>query len=102
VGYLSGGRYVAIAPKANGDGTYRFTLPAGVTEALLVVKGDINGDGNTNTLDTAKVYSHVRRSSMITDPIALFAADTTGSGTINIVNVAMIYAHVKKTIKLTW
>lgn len=51
VGYLNEGAYVAITPVANGDGTYSFTAPAGVSEVLLIAKGDASGDGNISAAD---------------------------------------------------
>ena len=35
VGYLSGDTYVAIAPTKNSNGTYRYTVPTGVTDVIL-------------------------------------------------------------------
>ena len=102
VGYLSGGSYVAIAATKNGDGTYSFTAPAGVTEVVLLIKGDVSLDGRLNVGDTSKVYSHVKKTALLTDPIALFAADVTGDGRINVGDTSKIYAHVKKTSSLTW
>ena len=55
VGYLDGTAYKAITAVANGDGTYSFTAPAGVTEVLLVVKGDVSGDTNVNVADKMAV-----------------------------------------------
>ena len=65
-GYLNGGSYVVITATKNGDGTYCFTAPAGVTEVVLVVKGDVSGDGRINVDDTAKVYSHVKATALLT------------------------------------
>ncbi len=102
VGYLSGGNYVAITATKNGDGTYSFTAPAGVTEVVLVVKGDVSGDGRITVQDTAKVYAHVKATAILTDPTAIFAADVSGDSKLNIVDTARIYTHVKATALLTW
>ena len=53
VGYLdqTSGKYVAIPAVANSDGSYSFTAPEGVTEVLLVVKGDLTFDGKMNAGD---------------------------------------------------
>lgn len=102
VGYLNGGNYVAIAATKNGDGTYSFTAPAGVTEVVLLVKGDVSGDGRINVGDTAKLYSHVRGTAKLTDPIAIFAADVSGDGKLNVGDTAKVYSHVKSTALLTW
>lgn len=55
VGYLSGSEYVAITPTKNSDGSYSFTAPAGVTNVLLVVKGDVNGDGKVTSSDYSRL-----------------------------------------------
>ena len=53
VGYwdATAGKYVAIAATHVEGNTYTFTAPEGVTEVLLVVKGDVNGNGSVNVLD---------------------------------------------------
>ncbi len=57
IGYLDAttGKYVAISAVSNVDGSYSFTAPEGVTEVLLVVKGDVTGDGNLNVLDRVRL-----------------------------------------------
>lgn len=50
VGYLSGDKYVAVIPTQNGD-SYDFVVPDGVTEVILVVKGDVSGNGKVNYSD---------------------------------------------------
>lgn len=99
--YLSGSSYVAITPVANGDGTYSFTAPDGVTEVVLMVKGDVTGDGKVNIMDVAKLYAHVKGTEL-TDPYALSCGDTTDDGKINIMDVAKLYAYVKGTASLLW
>lgn len=51
VGYLDGDTYVMITATPNGDGTYSFEAPEGVTEVLAVVKGDANNDADVNMAD---------------------------------------------------
>ena len=102
VGYLSGGKYVALTPTKNSNGTYTFTAPDGVTEVLLIVKGDVTGDGRINVGDTVKVYSHVKGTALLTDAKALFTADVTGDGRINVGDTVKVYSHVKATSLLTW
>ena len=56
LGYLgTGGNYVAIAATENADGSHSYTVPDGVTEVLLVVKGDTNGDGSLSNADYARL-----------------------------------------------
>ena len=62
VGYWdeANSKYVAIKnPVANADGSCSFTAEDGITEVLLVVKGDINGDGKTSSADTGPINAHI-------------------------------------------
>lgn len=55
VGYLgSDGKYVAISAVASGS-SYAFTAPDGVTEVVLVIKGDVNGDGEIKKSDITRL-----------------------------------------------
>lgn len=101
VGYLDGTAYKAIAAVANGNGTYSFTAPAGVTEVLLVVKGDVSGDGRVNMGDVSKLYAHIKGTNMLTG-VTLFMADISDDGRINMGDVSKLYAHIKETNLLAW
>lgn len=87
VGYLDGTAYKAITAVANGDGTYSFTAPAGVTEVLLVVKGDISGEGTVNAADKMAVARSMLLSShpayQALTAIQTFAADTDNVNGVN-------------------
>lgn len=90
VGYLSGGSYVAITAVANGDGTYSFTAPAGVTEVLLVVKGDANGDTNVNIVDKMTVAKSLLLTThpayQALNSIQAFACNTDNVPAVNMVD----------------
>ena len=76
------GKYVAVAAVANPSGGYDFTVPAGVTEVLLVIKGDVTGDGTLSPADTGKLNaSFIGRGVLTAD--AAFAGDVTGEGTLS-------------------
>ena len=94
VGYLSGGSYVAITAVANGDGTYSFTAPAGVTEVLLVVKGDANGDANVNIVDKMTVA----KSLLLTTHPAYQALNSIQAFACNMDNVPAVNMVDKMTI----
>jgi hypothetical protein len=94
VGYLSGGSYVAITATANGDGTYSFTAPAGVTEVLLVVKGDANGDANVNIVDKMTVA----KSLLLTTHPAYQALNSIQAFACNMDNVPAVNMVDKMTI----
>ena len=84
-----------------GNGTYSFTAPAGVTEVLLVVKGDVSGDGRVNMGDVSKLYAHIKGTNMLTG-VTLFTADISDDGRINMGDVSKLYAHIKGTNLLAW
>jgi hypothetical protein len=42
------------------------------------------------------LYSHIRKTKVITDPYTLLCADYTGDGNINIVDVSRLYARIKQ------
>ena len=90
VGYLVDGAYVAIAAVANGNGTYSFTAPAGVTEVLLVVKGDANGDAIVNIVDKMTVAKSLLLTThaayQALDSIQQFACDTDSNSSVNMVD----------------
>ena len=89
VGYwdATNSKYVAISAVATGDGSYSFTAPDGVTEVLLVVKGDVTGEGTINSADTMNITRSLlpttHAASQALTAVAIFAADVTGEGTIN-------------------
>jgi hypothetical protein len=70
-------------------------------DVKIHLKGDIDGNGKVNVGDTTKVYSHVKKTSLITDEYMLLCADVDGNGKINVGDTTKVYAHVKKT-SLLW
>jgi hypothetical protein len=60
--------------------------------------GDINGDGEVNIADVAKLYAHVRATNISNDASDRY--DINGDGEVNIADVAKLYAHVRGTSRL--
>ena len=81
--------------------TREYPLTAGDQELALDVKispmGDVTGDGRINLGDVARVYSHIRGTSSVSDEYALSCADTNGDTRINLGDVAKIYSHIRGT-----
>lgn len=75
-------------------GTEPVTLAA---EASLL--GDVNGDGRVNIGDAARIYSHVKQTSQLTDDYRQACANVNG-GSLNIGDVASLYSHIQGTKKL--
>lgn len=64
-------------------------------DVKLCVLGDVTGDGRINVGDTAKAYSHVRKTSLLTDAYALSCANMNQDANVNIGDVAKLYALVR-------
>ena len=101
VGYLLDGSYVAITGVANGDGSYSFTAPAGVTEVLVVEKGEVNGDGRISAPDVARINAHILNKITLTAE-ALFAADANGDGFVNSDDLSVLSYAVLGKESLAW
>lgn len=98
------GTYTMTVSKANHvTRTYTVTVDteAVVQDVKIHLKGDIDGNGKVNVGDTTKVYSHVKKTALITDEYMLLCADIDGNGKINVGDTTKVYAHVKKT-SLLW
>lgn len=93
-------KYVAITAVA-ADGSYTFTAPDGVTEVLLVVKGDVTGDGKISNTDVTQLNAANLNKRTLTD-IAVFAGDVTGDGKISNTDVTQLNATNLSKRVLTW
>jgi hypothetical protein len=101
---IAPGDYTLVISKQNHvTRTYNLTVTdQDVTQNVKIhLIGDIDGNGKVNVGDTAKVYSHVKRTALITDEYMLLCADIDGNGKINVGDTAKVYAHVKRT-NLLW
>lgn len=61
--------------------------------------GDIDGNGKVNIGDVAKLNSHIKGTSLLTDEYALECANVNG-GKLNIGDTASLYSHIRGTKKL--
>ena len=101
MGYLDDGEYVAITAAAKGDGTYSFTVPSGMTQVLLVVKGDVNGDGSISLADSTRAKAGYNKKTTLTAE-ASFAADANGDGSITLADSTRIKAVYNNKTTLAW
>ena len=94
VGYLVNDSYVEIPAVANADGSYSFTAPEGVTKVLLVVIGDVDGNGILEAADNvllgkallpATYEDHVELNEK-----QIFAADVNSNGKLNSADKTLI------------
>lgn len=61
--------------------------------------GDIDGNGKVNIGDVAKLNSHIKGTSLLTEEYALECANVNG-GKLNIGDTASLYSHIRGTKKL--
>ena len=101
LGYLEDGKYVAIAPTANGGGSYSFEVPAGITEVVLVVKGDVNGDGKVDLEDVIAAMTAWANNNALS-AAAQLAADTDGNDVIDLEDVIAIMTAWANNRSLNW
>ena len=103
VGYwdATAGKYIAIAAVANDDGSYSFTIPETAGKLLIVVKGDVTGDGKLNAADTGKLNSYVLKRGTLTAE-AMFAGEVTGDGKYNAGDTGKMNAAILGRAALTW
>jgi hypothetical protein len=97
---VAAGTYTLTVRKAN-HVTRAYTVTVGdravVQDVKIHLKGDIDGNGKVNLGDTTKIYSHVKKTALITDEYMLLCADIDGNGKLNLGDTTKVYAHVKKT-----
>jgi hypothetical protein len=93
------GQYILTVSKEN-HVTRRYTVTLEAEALTLDVKlhliGDIDGNGKINMGDVAKLSSHIKGSTPITDEYQLEIANING-GKLNMGDTAALYSHVKGT-----
>ncbi len=101
VGYLgSDGKYVAIPAVASGR-SYAFTAPDGVTEVVLVIKGDVNGDGEIKKSDITRLNAAFLGKTSAT-AVQQFAGDIVEDGGIKKSDITRLNATFLGKTALTW
>ena len=64
---------------------------------LYGVMGDLTGDSKLNIGDAARLYAHLRGSTILTDSDVLLRADITGDGNLNMGDVAKLYSMIRNS-----
>ena len=101
VGYLgSDGKYVAISAVASGS-SYTFTAPDGITEVILVIKGDVNGDGEIKKSDITRLNAAFLGKTSAT-AVQQFAGDIVEDGGIKKSDITRLNATFLGKTALTW
>ena len=103
-GIIPGDYTLAIHKKNHVSRYFTVSIQAGENHEdqpwKICLLGDVSGDGRVNVGDVAQLYSHIRKTNLITDEYALACADVTGDGRLNVGDTATLYSHVKNTKKL--
>jgi hypothetical protein len=95
------GTYVLQASKTDHvTRTYEVTVGSEplTQNVKLCVYGDVSGDGRINVGDTAKAYSHVRKTAELTDSYAVACTDLSQDGRVNVGDVAKLYGVVRNPV----
>ena len=94
VGYLVNGSYVEIDADKIADDTYNYAVPKGVTEVVVVLNGDANGDGTATGADLAALNADILGKKDLTDAAGILAADVNGDGRITAADMARLKAII--------
>ena len=99
VGYVSDGKYVNVSGTKNPDSTYSYTVPDGVTEVVLLTKGDVDSNNEIDATDYLRIKGHFLGSYNF-DAVNFFAGDVTNEGEIDATDYLRIKGHFLGTYNL--
>ena len=94
-------QYIAITAVKNEDDSYSFTAPEGVTEVLIVITGDTNGDGKVTAPDIARLNAHLNAKTVLTAK-ELFAADVNYDGRLDADDKLSMSKAILGIVPLVW
>ena len=95
------GNYTRLTPTANADGSYSYTLPEGVPEVTVAVRGDLDGDGKLTAKEARQVMTAVTRSDSL-DALQMLCADLNGDGKISAMEARQILSAVTNSAAVKW
>ena len=97
---VAAGTYtVQVSKKNHVTREYTVTV-SGDTKTLDIrihLLGDVNLDGIVNIKDCSRLFKHVNKTQLLTDPYALKCANTNADTTVNIKDCSRLFKHVNKT-----
>ena len=96
-GLENGSYYLEVSRPGYVTRRYPVEVAQGAVEQAVEIHrpGDLNGDGNVNTLDVGRANGYCKRMVEL-DPYELACADVSGDGKVNTLDVGRMNAHVKK------
>ena len=95
------GNYVRLIPTANANGSYSYTLPEGVAEVTVAVRGDLDGDGKLTAKEARRVMTAVTRAGSL-DALQMLCADLNGDGRISAMEARQILSAVTNSASVKW
>ena len=95
------GNYVRLTPTANANGSYSYTLPEGVSEVTVAVRGDLDGDGKLTAKEARRVMTAVTRADSL-DALQMLCADLNGDGKISAMEARQILSAVTNSASVKW
>ncbi len=96
MGYMGSGGYISIPYRANGDGSYTFTVPENVGYVKLVINGDTNLDGKLSNADATKMKAFLQETADLS-LLQVFAGDADMNGKISNADSTKLKAVLKET-----
>ena len=95
------GNYVRLIPTANANGSYSYTLPEGVAEVTVAVRGDLDGDGKLTAKEARRVMTAVTRADSL-DALQMLCADLNGDGKISAMEARQVLSAVTNSASVKW
>ena len=95
------GNYVRLIPTANANGSYSYTLPEGVAEVTVAVRGDLDGDGKLTAKEARRVMTAVTRADSL-DALQMLCADLNGDGKISAMEARQVLSAVTNSAAVKW
>ncbi len=103
VGYEgTDGKYVAINASVNANGGYDFTVPDGVSKVVVVVKGDVNGDGKVTMADSTIIKNIYLGNIKNLSVVQLFASNVNADNKITMADSTIAKNVYLGNIDLLW
>ena len=93
------GNYVRLIPTANAN--YSYTLPEGVAEVTVAVRGDLDGDGKLTAKEARRVMTAVTRADSL-DALQMLCADLNGDGKISAMEARQVLSAVTNSASVKW
>ena len=95
------GNYVRLIPTANANGSYSYTLPEGVAEVTVAVRGDLDGDGKLTAKEARRGMTAVTRADSL-DALQMLCADLNGDGKISAMEARQVLSAVTNSASVKW